>query len=69
MVLLDEYRQQLAATIAALKQAVHFRRNDSITIEQKYQPQKTIVSNTRFLFGTNHPITVPKEEDDEAFWD
>ena len=42
--------------------------NDSITIEQKYQPQKTIVSNTRFLFGTNHPITVPKEEDDEAFW-
>ena len=43
--------------------------NDMITIEEKYQKAEMIKSQTRFLFGTNHPITIPTDEDDEAFWE
>lgn len=43
--------------------------NDQITIEEKYQKAEMIKSQTRFLFGTNHPITIPSDENDEAFWE
>ena len=43
--------------------------NDAITIEQKYMRPETIVSNTRFLFGTNYPIQISSDEGEDAFWD
>lgn len=42
---------------------------DEITIEQKYLPTEQLLSNTRFLFGTNFPIKVSETDDDDAFWD
>lgn len=42
--------------------------NDTITIEQKYMPTETIVSDSRFLFGTNYPIKISSNNDEEAFW-
>lgn len=43
--------------------------NDSISIEEKYMRLEHTVSSLRFLFGTNHPITLnPSSEDDDAFW-
>ena len=42
---------------------------DPIEIEEKYQPTERIISNLRFLFGTNYPITVPQADDEDAFWD
>ena len=30
---------------------------------------ESTVSNLRFLFGTNYPITLPREDDDDAFWE
>jgi putative DNA primase/helicase len=43
--------------------------NDSITIEAKYMRPESTVSNLRFLFGTNYPVTLPREDDEEAFWE
>ena len=42
---------------------------DPIEIEEKYQPNERIISNLRFLFGTNYPITVPDSDSEAAFWD
>lgn len=42
---------------------------DPINIEEKYQPTERIVSQLRFLFGTNYKISVPQDEDESAFWD
>ena len=42
---------------------------DAITIEEKYMRSESTVSNLRFLFGTNYPITLPREDDDDAFWE
>ena len=42
---------------------------DPIQIEEKYQPTERIISNLRFLFGTNYPITVSQADDESAFWD
>ena len=42
---------------------------DSIVIEEKYQRSENTVSNLRFLFGTNYPVTLPKEDDEESFWE
>ena len=41
---------------------------DGITIERKYKDPRSHVCNTRFLFGTNYPITVPKDANEDAFW-
>ena len=41
---------------------------DVITIEAKYMRPEATVSNLRFLLGTNYPVTIPKEDDDDAFW-
>ena len=41
---------------------------DVITIEQKYEPLKSEKSSMRFLFASNHPVTLSKQDDDEAFW-
>ena len=41
---------------------------DPIEIEEKYQPTERIISNLRFLFGTNYPITVSESDDEAAFW-
>ena len=43
--------------------------NDVITIEEKYMRCESTISGLRFLFGTNYPITLPREDDDEAFWE
>ena len=43
--------------------------SDAITIEQKYMRPESTVSTLRFLFGTNYPITLPREDDDDAFWE
>jgi len=43
--------------------------NDSISIEEKYMRLEHTVSSLRFLFGTNHPISLnPSSADDDAFW-
>ena len=43
--------------------------NDSISIEEKYMRLENTVSSLRFLFGTNHPISLsPSSEGDDAFW-
>lgn len=42
---------------------------DSITIEMKYEHPQYIVSGMRFLFGSNYPLTIPREFDEDAFWD
>ena len=41
---------------------------DPIEIEEKYQPTERIISNLRFLFGTNYPITVSESDNEIAFW-
>ena len=42
---------------------------DAITIEQKYMPTETIVSDTRFIFGSNYPIKLSSSDDsEEAFY-
>lgn len=43
--------------------------DDEITIERKYQSPQTIHSNMRFLFGSNYPVTLPKESDEDSFWE
>ena len=43
--------------------------SDAITIEEKYMRSESTVSTLRFLFGTNYPITLPREDDDNAFWE
>lgn len=43
--------------------------SDAITIEEKYMRQESTVSTLRFLFGPNYPITLPREDDDDAFWE
>lgn len=43
--------------------------NDSISIEEKYMRLENTVSSLRFLFGTNHPISLSSSSaDDDAFW-
>jgi len=41
---------------------------DTITTDQKYEKMKNVHSNMRFLFGSNYPVTVAKDDDDESFW-
>ena len=42
---------------------------DAISIEEKYMRMEHTVSALRFLFGTNHPLSLgPADADDEAFW-
>lgn len=42
---------------------------DSISIEEKYMRVEHTVSSLRFLFGTNHPVTLTSSsEKDDAFW-
>lgn len=42
---------------------------DKIATEQKYERMKEIHSNMRFLFASNYPVTISKEDDDDAFWE
>ena len=41
---------------------------DTITTDQKYEKMKDVHSNMRFLFGSNYPVTVPADDDDDSFW-
>lgn len=41
---------------------------DVITTDQKYEKMRETHSNMRFLFASNYPVTVPKEDDDDSFW-
>lgn len=43
---------------------------DILNIEEKYQRIEQTKSTIRFLFGSNHPVIVPPEDnDDDAFWE
>jgi putative DNA primase/helicase len=53
---------------AAVSRIKSITGNDSIVIEAKYMRPESTVSNLRFLFGTNYPITLPREDDEDAFW-
>ena len=41
---------------------------DTISCEQKYQAPERMISNIRFLFGSNYGISVPESENEDAFW-
>lgn len=41
---------------------------DVITTDQKFERMKEVHSNMRFLFSSNYPVSVPKEEDNDSFW-
>lgn len=53
-------------TVSLIKQITG---GDLISTEQKYEKIKEIRTNMRFLFGSNFPVTLPKEDDDDAFWE
>jgi putative DNA primase/helicase len=53
-------------TVSVIKQITG---GDVISTEQKYEKIKEVHSNMRFLFASNYPVTVPPEDDDDAFWD
>lgn len=42
---------------------------DTITSERKYDKQRELHSDMRFLFASNFPVTVSRSDDDDAFWD
>nr|WP_215701870.1 phage/plasmid primase, P4 family [Clostridium sp. MCC344] len=42
---------------------------DKVTIEGKFKDYIQIHSNMNFLFASNFPVVVAKEEDDDSFWD
>lgn len=52
-------------TTAIIKQITG---GDTISIEQKYEKIREINTNMRFLFGSNFPVTIPREDNDDAFW-
>lgn len=54
-----------AVSVAIIKQITG---GDVISIEQKYEKLREIHSDMRFLFASNYPVTIPREDDDEAFW-
>ena len=41
---------------------------DVITTDQKYERMKEVHSNMRFVFASNYPVAISKEDDDDAFW-
>lgn len=41
---------------------------DMITTDQKYERMREVHSGMRFLFGSNYPISISHEEDDDSFW-
>ncbi len=56
-----------AATVSIIKQITG---GDTITVEKKYDKQREVSHcHMRFLFASNYPVTVPKNDDDDAFWD
>lgn len=42
---------------------------DTITSERKYDKQRELHSDMRFLFASNFLVTVPQSDNDDAFWD
>lgn len=42
---------------------------DTISVQKKYDKMREVSSNMRFLFASNYPVTIPKDDDNEAFWD
>lgn len=55
-----------AAVVSILKQITG---GDTITTERKYDSLRDVHSNMRFLFASNYPVTIPKADNDDAFWD
>lgn len=51
------------AAVSRLKQLTG---DDSIVINEKYMPQFSYYNRAKFIFATNHPIKLIR--DDEAFW-
>lgn len=54
-----------STTTAIIKQITG---GDTITSERKYDKQRELHSDMRFLFASNFPVTV-SQSDDDAFWD
>lgn len=52
-------------TVSVIKQITG---GDMIATEQKFEKMQEIHSNMRFLFASNYPVTVPRADDDDAFW-
>lgn len=42
---------------------------DVLSVEAKYDKLRDVHSKIRFLFASNYPVTIPKEDDDDSFWD
>lgn len=42
---------------------------DVLSVEAKYDKLRDVHSNMRFLFASNYPVTISREDDDDAFWD
>lgn len=56
-----------AATVSIIKQITG---GDTITVERKYDKQREVAHcRMRFLFASNYPVTIPKNDDNDAFWD
>ena len=56
-----------ANTVSIIKQITG---GDTITVEKKYDKQREVTHcRMRFLFASNYPVTIPKNDDNDAFWD
>lgn len=56
-----------ANTVSIVKQITG---GDTITVEKKYDKQREVAHcNMRFLFASNHPVTISPNDEDDAFWD
>ena len=65
---MDLPKEKLKAnTVSIVKQITG---GDTITVEKKYDEQREVAHcNMRFLFASNHPVTISQNEEDDAFWD
>lgn len=52
-------------TVSIIKQITG---GDSIMTEKKYDDMRDGHSRMRFLFASNYPVTVSRDDDDESFW-
>lgn len=52
-------------TVSVIKQITG---GDRIVTEQKYEKIREIHSDMRFLFASNYPVTISRDDDDDSFW-
>lgn len=54
-----------SATVSRIKSITG---NDSIQVEAKYMRPESFVPSLRLVFGTNYPISLSQDDDEDAFW-